>query len=219
MQISSSTPSLRRHSKAAVWLVAAPSNGPTPSNTWVRPLISSRLLLATTVRRCRSSGWLRRGISRISGSWLVRFTPVAWAPLAEPWAWRESALPWATETLQNSRQGNEFRVMAFFDSDIVQDEAKRLFGDYQQLMQLGSDYGKFDREGKKKFIETMEELMGRYRVFMKRFELSEDFQAKLTVEQLRTQLSQFGITPEQMFDQMNSTLERMKAQIEQPPSS
>ena len=34
-----------------------------------------------------------------------------------------------------------------------------------------------------------------------------------------TQLSQFGITPEQMFDQMNSTLERMKAQIEQPPSS
>ena len=110
-------------------------------------------------------------------------------------------------------------TMAFFDSDIVQDEAKRLFSDYQLLMQLGSEYGKFDREGKKKFIETMEELMGRYRVFMKRFELSEDFQAKLTVEQLRTQLSHFGITPEQMFDQMNSTLERMKSQIEQPPSS
>ena len=36
-----------------------------------------------------------------------------------------------------------------FDSDIVQDEAKRLFSDYQQLMQLGSEYGKFDREGKK----------------------------------------------------------------------
>ena len=108
--------------------------------------------------------------------------------------------------------------MAFFDSDIVQDEAKRLFGDYQQLMQLGSEYGKFDREGKKKFIETMEELMVRYRVFMKRFELSEDFQAKLTVEQLRSQLGQFGITPEQMFEQMNTTLERMKAQIELPPS-
>ena len=109
--------------------------------------------------------------------------------------------------------------MAFFDSDIVQDEAKRLFSDYQQLMQLGSEYGKFDREGKKKFIETMEELMSRYRVFMKRFELSEDFQAKLTVEQLRTQLNQFGITPEQMFEQMNYTLERMKAKIELPPSS
>ena len=106
--------------------------------------------------------------------------------------------------------------MAFFDSDIVQEEAKRLFGDYQQLMQLGGDYGKFDREGKKKFIEMMETLMDRYRIFMKRFELSEDFQAKLTVEQLRTQLAQFGITPEQMFEQMNQTLQRMKGQIDEP---
>ncbi|MDA0291551.1 MAG: DUF1825 family protein [Cyanobacteria bacterium] len=104
--------------------------------------------------------------------------------------------------------------MGFFESEIVQDEAKRLFADYQSLMQLGGEYGKFDREGKKLFIGRMEELMDRYRVFMKRFELSEDFQAKLTVEQLRTQLSQFGITPEQMFEQMNLTLERMKTQLE-----
>jgi hypothetical protein len=104
--------------------------------------------------------------------------------------------------------------MAFFDSEIVQDEAKHLFGDYQQLMQLGSDYGKFDREGKKLYIEQMESMMDRYRVFMKRFELSEDFQAKLTVEQLRTQLGQFGLTPETMFNQMQITLERMKSQLE-----
>ena len=104
--------------------------------------------------------------------------------------------------------------MAIFESEIVQEEAKRLFNDYQELMKLGSDYGKFDREGKKMFIDTMEELMGRYKVFMKRFELSEDFQAKMTVEQLRTQLGQFGITPELMFEQMNLTLERMKSQLE-----
>jgi Domain of unknown function (DUF1825) len=35
----------------------------------------------------------------------------------------------------------------------------------------------------------------------------------MTVEQLKTQLSQFGITPQQMFDQMHRTLERMKAEI------
>jgi phosphoenolpyruvate carboxylase len=104
--------------------------------------------------------------------------------------------------------------MAFFDSEIVQDEARRLFSDYQQLMQLGSEYGKFDREGKKLYIERMEEMMDRYRVFMKRFELSEDFQAKLTVEQLRTQLGQFGMTPETMFQQMHQTLERMRGQLE-----
>lgn len=104
--------------------------------------------------------------------------------------------------------------MAFFDSEIVQDEAKSLFGDYQNLMQLGGDYGKFDREGKKLYIERMEEMMERYQVFMKRFELSEDFQAKLTVEQLRTQLGQFGLTPEKMFEQMTLTLERMKSQLD-----
>ena len=105
-------------------------------------------------------------------------------------------------------------LMAFFESEIVQEEAKRLFGDYQQLMQLGGEYGKFDREGKKLFIERMEALMDRYRVFMKRFELSDDFQAKLTVEQLRTQLSQFGMTPDQMFEQMQRTLDRMKGELD-----
>jgi hypothetical protein len=106
--------------------------------------------------------------------------------------------------------------MSFFDSEIVQEEAKQLFQDYQSLMQLGGDYGKFDREGKKLFIDQMESIMERYKIFMKRFELSEDFMAQMTVKQLQTQLGQFGITPQQMFDQMNLTLEKMKAEIEKP---
>jgi hypothetical protein len=104
--------------------------------------------------------------------------------------------------------------MGFFDSEVVQQEAQKLFQDYQSLMKLGTEYGKFDREGKKIFIEQMEDLMERYRIFMKRFELSEDFMAQMTVQQLKTQLNQFGITPQQMFDQMNLTLERMKSEIE-----
>ena len=107
--------------------------------------------------------------------------------------------------------------MGFFDSDIVQQEAKKLFEDYQALIQLGNSYGKFAREGKKLFIGKMEAMMERYRVFMKRFELSEDFMAQMTVEQLKTQLNQFGVTPQQMFDQMNMTLERMKADLEKNP--
>ncbi len=104
--------------------------------------------------------------------------------------------------------------MGFFDSEIVQQEAKEIFTDYQHLMQLGSEYGKFDREGKKIFIAKMEELMERYQVFMKRLELSEDFMAQMTMEQLKTPLNQFGITPGQMFDQMHMTLERMKSEID-----
>ncbi len=104
--------------------------------------------------------------------------------------------------------------MGFFDSEIVQQEAKQLFEDYQALMQLGSDYGKFDREGKKIYIQKMEAMMDRYRIFMKRFELSDDFMAQMTVQQLQTQLNQFGITPQQMFNQMNVTLERMKRELD-----
>ncbi|MCM0592366.1 MAG: DUF1825 family protein [Gloeotrichia echinulata IR180] len=104
--------------------------------------------------------------------------------------------------------------MGFFDSDIVQQEAKQLFDDYQALIKLGNNYGKFDREGKKLFIDQMEAMMDRYRIFMKRFELSEDFMAQMTMEQMKTQLGQFGVTPQQMFDQMNLTLKRMKTELE-----
>jgi Domain of unknown function (DUF1825) len=104
--------------------------------------------------------------------------------------------------------------MGFFDSEIVQQEAKQLFEDYQSLISLGSNYGKFDRDGKLLYIEQMEAMMDRYRIFMKRFELSEDFMAQMTVEQLKTQLNQFGVTPQQMFEQMNRTLERMKSEID-----
>lgn len=105
--------------------------------------------------------------------------------------------------------------MGFFDSEIVQQEAKQLFEDYQSLVKLGDRYGKFDREGKKRFIEAMEAMMERYRIFMKRFELSEDFTAQMTMQQLKTQLGMFGVTPQQMFEQMHQTLEKMKTDIEQ----
>jgi len=107
--------------------------------------------------------------------------------------------------------------MGVFDSEIVQQEAKQLFEDYQSLVQLGNSYGKFDREGKKLCIEQMDDEMNRYRIFMKRFVLSEDFMAQMTVQQLQTQLNQFGITPQQMFDQMHLTLERMKSELEKQP--
>jgi hypothetical protein len=104
--------------------------------------------------------------------------------------------------------------MSFFESEIVQHEAQQLFTDYQNLTRLGGSYGKFDRDGKVLFIEQMESLLDRYKIFMKRFELSDDFMAQMTVQQMNTQMSQFGITPQQMFDQMRMTLDRMKAEID-----
>jgi hypothetical protein len=104
--------------------------------------------------------------------------------------------------------------MGFFDSEIVQDEARNLFQDYQSLMELGSNYRKFDREGKKLFITQMEDVMDRFSIFMKRFELSNDFMAQMAMKQLQNQLGNFGVTPQQMFTQMNQTLELMKSELD-----
>lgn len=104
--------------------------------------------------------------------------------------------------------------MGFFDSDIVQKEAREFFTDYQELMRIGSSYGKFDRTGKQMFIERMEELLERYRIMLKRMELSDDFGAQMAMNQMRDQLGQFGMTPQQMFQQMEATLEQMKAQAQ-----
>jgi hypothetical protein len=104
--------------------------------------------------------------------------------------------------------------MNFFNSEIVQDEARRLWEDYQSLLSLGANYGKFDREGKKLYIAQMEEIIDRFHIFLKRFELSDDFMAKMTVKQLELQLSQFGLTPHQMLDQITQTLEKMKEELD-----
>jgi hypothetical protein len=103
--------------------------------------------------------------------------------------------------------------MAFFESEIVQTESRKLFEDYQSLVKMGEQYGRFDREGKLLYIEQMEAVMDRYRIFLKRVELSDDFTAQMSMEQLNGQLGNFGITQHQMFEQMQKTLDRMKAQI------
>jgi hypothetical protein len=103
--------------------------------------------------------------------------------------------------------------MAFFESEIVQTESRKLFDDYQSLVKMGEQYGKFDREGKLLYIEQMEAVMDRYRIFLKRVELSDDFTAQMSMEQLNGQLGSFGITQRQMFEQMQTTLDRMKEQI------
>jgi len=104
--------------------------------------------------------------------------------------------------------------MSFFESEIVQQEAQVLMRDFQTLMQLGGEYGKFDREGKRIFIERWEELLERQRIFMKRMELSDDFMAKMQVNQMQEMLGKMGVNPAQMYEHMTHALERMKAEIQ-----
>jgi Domain of unknown function (DUF1825) len=103
--------------------------------------------------------------------------------------------------------------MGFFESPLVQDEARRFMSDYQALVTLGNNYGKFDRAGKEKYIEEMETLLERYSIFMKRMELSDDFMAQMAMKDLKEQLQTFGVQPQQMFDQMTRRLQQMKQEL------
>ncbi len=103
--------------------------------------------------------------------------------------------------------------MGFFESPVVQDEARRFMSDYQNLTALGGNYGKFDRVGKEKYIEQMEELLDRYSIFTKRMELSEDFMAQMAFKDFQQQLAGFGVEPTQMFQQMRQRLQQMKQEI------
>jgi hypothetical protein len=114
----------------------------------------------------------------------------------------------------NPRPTSTENIMAFFDSEIVQQESQEIFQTYQSLVQMGSHYGKFDRDGKGLYIEQMETILGRFEIMMKRLELSDDFSAKMTIEQLKTQLEQVNMTPAQMFGNTRKTLERMKEQLD-----
>jgi len=105
------------------------------------------------------------------------------------------------------------KAVGFFESPIVQDEARRFMEDYQALVALGSGYGKFDRVGKEKYIEQMEALVERYQVFTKRLELSDDFMAQMAIKELKQQLGNFGMQPQQMFEQMSSRLQQMKQEL------
>jgi hypothetical protein len=103
--------------------------------------------------------------------------------------------------------------MGFFDSDIVQKEAAQFMQDYQSLTALGGNYGQFDRAGKEMYIEQMEDLLSRYRVFLKRMELSDDFMAQMSMKQMHEQIGTLGVSPAQMFEQMERSLARMKQEI------
>ena len=49
--------------------------------------------------------------------------------------------------------------MSFFESNIVQEEAKKLFNDYQELMNIGSGWGYYEC-----FIEPQVVLSEQHRV-------------------------------------------------------
>ncbi|KAF6002510.1 hypothetical protein CCYA_CCYA10G2907 [Cyanidiococcus yangmingshanensis] len=101
-----------------------------------------------------------------------------------------------------------------FGSPVVLEEGNRLMRDHAELLRLGQKYKLFDREGKLAYIAQMESVFDRWKVFLKRFELSADFQAQLYLKQLDAWLSQFGMRREDLLRNLEVSLDMMRQEAE-----
>ncbi|BAM80481.1 hypothetical protein, conserved [Cyanidioschyzon merolae strain 10D] len=101
-----------------------------------------------------------------------------------------------------------------FGSPVVLEEGNRLMRDHAELLRLGQKYKLFDREGKLAYIAQMESVFDRWKVFLKRFELSTDFQAQLYLKQLDAWLAQFGMRREDLLRNLEISLDMMRQDAE-----
>jgi len=101
----------------------------------------------------------------------------------------------------------------FFESEVVRNEAMMIAKEQTMMMELGKRYGKFDREGKLVYLDKMEELMDRVKIFHKRLELSDDFAAKMNYRELQNKFSAMGTSESEAFEQMKRMYTQMRQEV------
>ena len=108
---------------------------------------------------------------------------------------------------------------AFFESPIIRDEAERLERDHKALAELGKGYGRFDRDGKLQYVAALEDIMDRWLIMLKRFELADSFQCRMYVTHMKSELSKHGLTIETLTANSRESLNQMRreAEREMPP--
>lgn len=104
----------------------------------------------------------------------------------------------------------------FLNSPVVAQEAQAIFEQFRQLSALQPKFSRFDTEGKRMFIEQMEDMCQKLKVFTTRYKLASDDQyAQEMIRRLNDQLSQVGMTIDSMYDGLVTTTSGMKDLLEQ----
>mmetsp|Transcript_5749 Transcript_5749/g.35741 ORF Transcript_5749/g.35741 Transcript_5749/m.35741 type:complete len:267 (+) Transcript_5749:34-834(+) len=112
-------------------------------------------------------------------------------------------------------ESNEFGASnRMASSAIVQKEAATIFSEFQQLSALQPKYFSFDIEGKRIYIEKMEEFLEKLRIFTKRYELSDDPEAKEGLRRLNAQLLEAGLTLSSMYQRLKDTTQMMRTALD-----
>ena len=106
----------------------------------------------------------------------------------------------------------------FFDSDIIQDELKKINRLQEEIYGSILTFGMMDRKTKLEHIEKLEILLEKQRIMYTRLSLSDDPQAVEMKENLRKSVALMGFSPETdmqvLFKSMNTTIKSLKKYID-----
>jgi len=98
-------------------------------------------------------------------------------------------------------------------SEMVREELAKLIKDHKMIVKLGEQYGKWDREGKKMYIDQLEAVEDRWDIFIKRFELMGE-QNPLFTEQAEAYLAKLQITPDEFREMNKKVRQQMREDAE-----
>jgi len=108
--------------------------------------------------------------------------------------------------------------MSFFNSEIVQEEVRKLSELQQKIYSNMFRFPLMDREDKLEHLETLEELIDTQKILYARLSLSDDPDAKEMKERILNNAIQMGMSPNAnlntLLDKMKTLLENTKKQVD-----
>jgi hypothetical protein len=110
--------------------------------------------------------------------------------------------------------------MSFFDSEIVQNEAREIMNLQDSLLFLIPRMPQLEKAELLNLFDSMILLLEKQKIFYTRMELSDDIDAQTFRSDLISAASMFGVAPEgktlnNLYDDFISKMEEMKARAQQ----
>ena len=106
----------------------------------------------------------------------------------------------------------------FFDSDIVKEELTNINKLQQEIYGATMHYPTMSREEKLEHVEKLTELTDKQRVMYTRLKLSDDPEAKKTLNDLKRSISIFGygedVDMNLFFDAVHKTIQSLRVNID-----
>tara|TARA_Y100000385_G_scaffold195157_1_gene202040 strand:- start:827 stop:1162 length:336 start_codon:yes stop_codon:yes gene_type:complete len=110
--------------------------------------------------------------------------------------------------------------MSFFESDIVQQEMKKIAELQEVIYTKVFTFASMDDQDKLEHIEMLEELLKKQQILYARMSLSDDPQAKDMKDNIMTSAVQLGFSPDvdltYVFSNMTNIIDNMKKSLDNP---